>query len=621
MVEVTQFEGGATAAVGLPERLGGGSVAAWGVKTRSGRQYVLKFRAVDQKVILAAQVAHHLGVPTPRVALTESVDACAGLRDQARWLASSESGNDKPMKDVATALEWVLGRPDTRFVMIQDRVTDSSFDNGYGVAYAGQGPGMQMYGSAGAQRDTVVGAIAVLDLLEGKTDLFNDLSSDAFRQTPNGEDEIEINKRNFFINPKSAADIDLGSFDAPNRHHWPQAALVNLRTVGEFLTSGGHAWALSDANYAGAEVTKAWQDDFVNHNVDAIYMGLKAELSLGIRKGEDDSHYWRYMWVRAGMVDAWCVVVAAQPWLRKRFQLLKPDFRANANQLLDKMIQAADGADFARLRGVFEALGTKDQILTDFRLPSWAAERNELLSSRWSTELCELHCSRWRKNSVFALGGPAFLTGHWDEARDCLEFDNRHACSAVEVQVLGATSSRAACSAVEQALRVHRSSVLKRTSFAAASIAKQGHVCEEQCHYVKEQGFDNVVASVTFAGFRGDGRSNMCKATQGLVEVCPKSLMGTWKSASDGGSIVLCTDTGSKLQAFCNAKAHMPSGVVRRVTFSKHQDRADATMVYVSQDDGSRVLHGQLDFGTDAVVFEDGSSWVRDWVTLATETC
>eukprot|EP00930_Biecheleria_cincta_P072702 TRINITY_DN60057_c0_g1_i1.p1 TRINITY_DN60057_c0_g1~~TRINITY_DN60057_c0_g1_i1.p1 ORF type:complete len:505 (+),score=83.49 TRINITY_DN60057_c0_g1_i1:77-1591(+) len=184
-------------------------VAAWRVHAQGGHEYVLKFGGEDkEKAIRAGQLAHALGVITPRQLVFNS-SSCQELWDQVNISAL-------PAALGKSLLEWDEKK---KTVVVQELAKDAD------------DPAMVEEANASGPETSLwyqVGKIAAFDWLVGKSDLFNDVSMD-FSESGTAIEDTKSNWGNLIIDQDRCVEIDLGIGMPYTRYEYWESALKELR--------------------------------------------------------------------------------------------------------------------------------------------------------------------------------------------------------------------------------------------------------------------------------------------------------------------------------------------------------------------------------------------------------
>lgn len=172
--EVKALQGGATSAVE--------GVAAW-IVFANGKQYVVKFGGPMKAPLRAAQVAHALGVVTPRQLLITK-ESCPKLWSQSRSTFPSAWGKS-------------LDVSEEKMISVQEHAAHTTPE--------GAEPNQ---GSIQSSFWYKAGAIAALDWILGKSDLFNDVPY-GWKDNQYFDEVKNINLDNIFLSSSGIVAIDL----------------------------------------------------------------------------------------------------------------------------------------------------------------------------------------------------------------------------------------------------------------------------------------------------------------------------------------------------------------------------------------------------------------------------
>eukprot|EP00933_Yihiella_yeosuensis_P061120 TRINITY_DN6394_c0_g1_i4.p1 TRINITY_DN6394_c0_g1~~TRINITY_DN6394_c0_g1_i4.p1 ORF type:complete len:520 (-),score=94.58 TRINITY_DN6394_c0_g1_i4:260-1819(-) len=182
--EVKAMSGGGTAMVE--------GVAAWSVTLSSGERYIVKFGGPMTEPVKAAQMAHALGVVTPRQLLVNH-SLCPQL-----WTTEATIRSEDDREKWTKILKKFKEDPD-KILSIQDFADEHLVRQ-----FQSRDDEANLRGSFWYQ----IGSVAALDWLIGKSDLFNDIKLD-WDSDVNGRADLEPNLGNLIIAGESSIAIDI----------------------------------------------------------------------------------------------------------------------------------------------------------------------------------------------------------------------------------------------------------------------------------------------------------------------------------------------------------------------------------------------------------------------------
>mmetsp|Transcript_88307 Transcript_88307/g.175529 ORF Transcript_88307/g.175529 Transcript_88307/m.175529 type:complete len:548 (+) Transcript_88307:61-1704(+) len=330
--------------------VGGVRVAAWLLEFRDfqGRptKLVLKQKEVDQVSVVAAQVAHLLGIATPRLLLT-TLDDC-DISEQVRHLKNQGDYDAGRLSGILESMKRGEVEVDKNSPMLLQDYFDS------GSIYSH--PFVTELGVANSNRFFMLGRMAILDFLEGKNDLFSDIHENAYKHTGNKAD-VGSNAFNYLANAgtREVIAIDLGRFESNSYAPVAEQALQELRNLDNLIGSvHRQLWQLSNMgriNFVEKNVqVLLCTRECMRENPDNVYNEEKTDCwynrhcSLGAYHenwvhyfGDDISHPeihgYNAMQFQLGMLDALMTIHTKRESLKNLFMALDQSRRDNAFQM------------------------------------------------------------------------------------------------------------------------------------------------------------------------------------------------------------------------------------------------------------------------------------------------